>query len=167
VEGFTGRACGFHWPNDIFFDGAKAGGVLLQSRFVGSRLEHVVAGIGINANFSASALGGDLLTRPATLLDLLGREVDLNGLLSSILGCIEEDYARFEREGPGGLIKKYASRCVTLGRQVRLHEEDGTARDGTAIGLTGEGGLVVDFAGGKRETVLNAYRLTLPEGLAG
>lgn len=38
------------WPNDLVCDGKKIGGILIENTVMGSRLEAVVVGVGINVN---------------------------------------------------------------------------------------------------------------------
>ncbi len=40
------------WPNDLFLDGKKLGGVLIQNSVSGNHLKHSVLGVGINVNQS-------------------------------------------------------------------------------------------------------------------
>ncbi|MGH7546047.1 MAG: biotin--[acetyl-CoA-carboxylase] ligase, partial [Gemmatimonadota bacterium] len=63
------------WPNDVWLDGKKCGGVLAEATWDGSRPDHVVVGVGLNV----SAKGKDLpraIRRGATSVEAAsGRKV--------------------------------------------------------------------------------------------
>lgn len=165
IEKFTSIPCGFHWPNDIYVDDCKLGGVLMESRFMGNRPEYIVAGIGINLNFHAAELGGNLLAKPATLLDLTGKETEPEELLPEILSGLERDYRTFLETGAEGLIEKFKHRCTTLGRRVRIIRDRENVEDGIAVDINHDGGLVVEFSAGSRRTLYSVERLILLEKL--
>jgi BirA family biotin operon repressor/biotin-[acetyl-CoA-carboxylase] ligase len=87
-------------PNDILHRDRKLAGVLCEQT-VSARTpgrdaappEHVIVGVGINANFAAAALGDGLRTPPVSLLDLLEREVDLPQLIDDAARVIVEELA--------------------------------------------------------------------------
>lgn len=54
------------WPNDIYVGSKKIAGVLAESVIRGSKLERIVAGIGINVNSTAEEL--QVIGKPATSL---------------------------------------------------------------------------------------------------
>ena len=165
IEKFTSIPCRFHWPNDIFVDDCKLGGILMESRFMGNRPEYIVAGIGINLNFHVSELGCNLLAKPASLLDLTGTETAPEELLPEILSGLERDYNSFLKDGAEGLIEKFKHRCTTLGRHVRIIRDRESTEDGIAVDITSDGGLVVELSAGGRRTLYSVERLILLETL--
>jgi BirA family biotin operon repressor/biotin-[acetyl-CoA-carboxylase] ligase len=38
------------WPNDIWLDGKKCAGILVESRSAGPKLDYAVIGVGLNVN---------------------------------------------------------------------------------------------------------------------
>lgn len=165
IERFTSLPCRFHWPNDIYINDCKLGGILMESRFMGNRPEFIVAGIGINLNFHAAELGGNLLAKPTTLLDLTGKETEPEALLPMILSGLERDYGEFLKNGAEGLIAQYKHRCITLGRHVRIIRDRETADEGIAVDISNDGGLIVEPPKGSRRTIYSVERLILLEKL--
>lgn len=51
-QALSGHADGFKikWPNDLFHDGKKVGGILMENSLSGSGITSCIAGIGINLN---------------------------------------------------------------------------------------------------------------------
>lgn len=50
LEQLTGKCIQIRWPNDLYFNGKKLGGLLAESIFNGNKLERFIIGIGLNVN---------------------------------------------------------------------------------------------------------------------
>jgi BirA family transcriptional regulator, biotin operon repressor / biotin---[acetyl-CoA-carboxylase] ligase len=161
IEEFTGLNALFQWPNDVFIDNKKIGGILLESRFSGEKPVYIIAGFGINVNFSVTELGESLAAITTSLQDELGKPISLNRLLSAILARLEADYIDFLKNGPAVLIEKYKNRCLTIGRRVRVAEKTGGEFSGKAVDLTSDGGLEVALDDGNSKTLYDVERLRL------
>jgi Biotin-(acetyl-CoA carboxylase) ligase len=61
---------------------------------------------------------------------------------------VDRVYARL-RVDPHGVLEEWKSHSSTVGRTVKIVAEDGV-HYGIAVGLTEDGGLVVDINGEKR-----------------
>ena len=77
------------WPNDLFYAGCKLGGVLCEASVIGSQLNHLVVGLGINilpvensGQLEQRAIGlGEIVARPPTAISLgqdIARKVFMN-----------------------------------------------------------------------------------------
>lgn len=75
------------WPNDIYCEGHKIGGILINSTVRESRMDVAIIGIGLNVNQTHFR---DWPTRPASLLGLTGRHYELQPLLENIARNIEK-----------------------------------------------------------------------------
>lgn len=149
VGEFCHIPCGFHWINDIYSGGAKLGGILLESRYTGSRLEFVIAGIGINACFLSSAIVENLANPAVTIQDLTGSGIDRAFLLSEILKNLETIYDRFVSGELRELDDDMKRKCITPGRLVEVLFKPGELwKTGNALELLSDGGLLVEFADG-------------------
>jgi BirA family biotin operon repressor/biotin-[acetyl-CoA-carboxylase] ligase len=142
---------GFKWPNDVLVNGRKVSGVLAELL---PEQGGVVIGAGVNLAMSVEQLPVDT----ATSLAIEGGEgfssdTVLAGYLSHLRGLVEGYLAAdgdAERSGLAGLAR---SRCITLGRAVRVELPDGAEIEGIATALDGDGRLVVRRADGRDETV--------------
>ena len=139
----------------------KVAGILLQSRYTGNRLDRVIAGVGINANFESKVLGDDLTVPPITLMEAVGKPVNLNHVLDKVLSCMETDYGRFLEEGPARIISDYKKNCSTIGRRVKILRDDGPDLTGTAADLGTEGGLMLRTPDNWTVVINNARQLIL------
>jgi BirA family biotin operon repressor/biotin-[acetyl-CoA-carboxylase] ligase len=118
------------WPNDVVVDGRKLAGILLELRG-----RSLALGVGVNANLAEADLPAR--TRlPATSLQILrGAPVDRAAVLAELLERIERAYARYEREGFGGVGRDYLA-----GRRVRFDGGEG----GLCAGIQPDGALLVE-----------------------
>jgi len=77
------------WPNDVLINRRKVAGILASAE-LGAGPPAVIIGVGINANFPASALGNNLRLPATTLQDELNRPVDLEPLFAQLVGLIQD-----------------------------------------------------------------------------
>ncbi|MEO6278939.1 biotin--[acetyl-CoA-carboxylase] ligase [Roseateles sp.] len=131
------------WPNDLFLDGAKLGGILIETVPLPAGQRGVVVGIGLNlqplpegADRSAFASGHAALqtldpgATAATTLDRLAPA--LRGML-----------ADFETLSFGPWQAAFSRRDLAAGRRVRVGEQVGVAR-----GVSTRGELLLDTDAG-------------------
>lgn len=135
------------WPNDVLIGGSKVCGILMEVSAEPERINYVLVGIGVNANFSAPLLGGDLSERSATLMDALGRKVDRTLLLASILGESERLYDEAISGGFEVIIREWKERSCTIGSRVTV-TSSGKPLKGVAEDLDQNGFLAVKLADG-------------------
>jgi len=120
------------WPNDLWFNDRKLGGILVEAASMGGRSQ-VVVGVGLNIR---PRLGDGLNTAPAALSELLPALTAPTGLAQVALPLIQT-LLRFEQEGFSPLQARFESRDVLKGR--RVHTSDGLA--GMALGVSPSGAL--------------------------
>jgi BirA family biotin operon repressor/biotin-[acetyl-CoA-carboxylase] ligase len=81
------------WPNDIYADHHKIGGILVQSQTILNKTR-AVAGVGININNTIQSVRN--LRNPAvSLYELTGDETDLNVFFKALLDKTDEYYRDF------------------------------------------------------------------------
>ena len=74
------------WPNDIYVEGKKIAGILIENRLQGDRIKDSIIGIGLNVNqqvFHSDA------PNPVSLRQLLGHDIDREGLLHEYLRLVQ------------------------------------------------------------------------------
>jgi len=148
----VGRVATFlKWPNDIFLDAGKVGGILVETSS-GKAGPRTVLGIGLNVNLSLMAFPLLLRGQVNSLQMKTGREHDLDELLLAILSWLEGHFL-LRREGKGSLLLgQISDRMPMVGRRVRAR----VGREkvvGTVMGLTPRGALMVNTSEGRRSIV--------------
>ncbi len=134
------------WPNDIVIDGEveglrKLGGILSTKTN-----ELVIVGVGINFSLDEN----ELPTQSASSLSLEGFSVSREEFLGRFLSLIWEVLSA--DTGNDGWLEDYKTVCSTLGREVTVHQADGTHYLAHATGIDEHGGLVIS-RDGKPEVV--------------
>lgn len=131
------------WPNDLWVQDRKLGGILIETASFGEAAalrRYAVIGIGINV---AARLPEGLSTPPACLQELLPG-VDAAGALLRLAPPLVAALIGFEAEGFRPFQARFQARDALRDRPVAL--SDGQA--GTAHGVTEAGALLVHTAAG-------------------
>ena len=123
------------WPNDVLIAGRKVLGVLCESAPRSDSL-WVMIGVGLNANFPADSLPPALRRPPTTLLDVLGREVDLDGirndLCAGLLGALDP-------AANAAALAAARQALYGIGEPAQIRLPGGTELSGTLLGLSDSG----------------------------
>ncbi|MBE5942973.1 MAG: biotin--[acetyl-CoA-carboxylase] ligase [Lachnospiraceae bacterium] len=139
------------WPNDIVVSGRKLCGILTEAKVCSDGLEYVIVGVGINANqkeFDASIR--DMAT---SLLNELGREVDIPQLIAEFLNEFEVCYNQFlQTQDLSLLLDDYNRSLVHYNQPVRVIGEDEMI--GISKGISESGALLLQTEDGRLEYII-------------
>ena len=131
------------WPNDVYIEGRKICGVLVEvPRNCAGRL---LLGIGVNVNNSLVEAPEELRERATSLVDLTGRQFPLADVLIEVLQCLA---ARLEPDElwNAEVQAGWRRRCLLTGQ--RLQVDLGVRRVvGTCRGIDDDGALLVEVDG--------------------
>ncbi|MCB9175429.1 MAG: biotin--[acetyl-CoA-carboxylase] ligase [Flavobacteriales bacterium] len=108
------------WPNDIYVDGNKIAGILIENTLSANKIGNCIVGIGLNVNqtqFSPSINATSLAILTDKEFD--DKEFDLSQLLSDLLKHIEYRYLQLKAGKNTQLKLDYLN--VLLGYQKPLH----------------------------------------------
>ncbi len=144
VRKLTGLPVGIKWPNDIYIDGKKLGGIMAESSGGAA-----VVGIGLNANIRSADLPSVEWYPVTSLLVEAGKSVDLAALLDGILSELCERYRLLVEWGFSALLEEWRELSIVLGTRVRM-ECDGSVFKGTAVELNEQGGIIIRLQDGTR-----------------
>jgi BirA family biotin operon repressor/biotin-[acetyl-CoA-carboxylase] ligase len=169
VDAVSGVPVRLKWPNDLivvdetdvgegtgvggdtaYGAARKLGGILVE-RVETPKGPAAVVGLGLNV----SVRRDELPAAHATSLVLEGaKAADRDTLLRAVLREIERWYTDWSVVGgdpmASGLASAYAASCATFGRRVRVELPGGAPVEGEAVGLDGDGRLLVRDAEGER-----------------
>jgi BirA family biotin operon repressor/biotin-[acetyl-CoA-carboxylase] ligase len=133
------------WPNDIFLNGKKMGGILMENQIQGSSISTSVAGIGLNINQL------DFSIPNATSLALAsGMEHDLGAVFRQILECIEGHYLDL-KNGNASLLKQRYLAALFKFREQQDFEALGENFTGIIHDVDEDGKLCVETDGAVRK----------------
>lgn len=107
LRAIIGDDCKIKWPNDIYYQDQKMGGILIENITKGYLLKESIVGIGLNVNqieFSKD------LSRVISVSNVLGKEYDLQKLLMLICESVERRYLQLKAGKLELLEKDYLQR---------------------------------------------------------
>jgi BirA family transcriptional regulator, biotin operon repressor / biotin---[acetyl-CoA-carboxylase] ligase len=142
------------WPNDLLAGGKKICGILAESSagyatqgVMGKPLDHVILGVGMNANLDPAELGVQN-HEVTTIRSELGHDVDLLELLRALLSNLDAELGRIEDFR--AVLEDWRNLNCTLGEKVRVRRF-GETIEGRAVDLTAEGALLLSTPQGTVE----------------
>jgi len=136
------------WPNDVLVNGRKVCGILTEMNTIGEKVNYVIVGIGVNANFDVEKVFPEELRVIATSLENeLGRKVRLEELFKALLEKLENFYELFMKEGFDPILKEWKKYAGFLGCQVEV--ASGTEKwVGLALDVENDGALIMRLEDG-------------------
>jgi len=139
IERLTGAECGIKWVNDIYLNGGKLAGILVESvnNYEKMISDYLIIGIGVNLIESPHV--SDSSVHAVSLRDA-GFSADRDELAGEIISEILA--MRAGRFDFSSYADEYARRSVVLGREITF-VKNGTRYTGHAENITRTGGLSV------------------------
>ncbi len=137
-----GRRIGLHWPNDVFAEGGKLAGVLVEVLPDG---RHIL-GVGLNLNGRAADAPPELQPRVATLFDLTAVRYDPTNLLIDLLNRIADCFRQLGAD-PMTLGGRFDEHCLQRGATLTLYQGQ-RQFTGCCLGVTVDGGLMLETTAG-------------------
>lgn len=134
------------WPNDVLLNGKKFCGILIENSFKQEKLAYSVVGIGLNVN--QKEFRDDLKERATSLWVEQKKEFDRKQLFQKVLTAMDRLYNPVRSGDFRAVMEDWNAHCTMFGKPVRVVKSHETL-SGTAVGLSPEGGLVVETSKGK------------------
>ncbi|WP_191621397.1 biotin--[acetyl-CoA-carboxylase] ligase [Marinihelvus fidelis] len=152
---------GIKWPNDLWLDGCKVGGCLVETTSSAGGMDAVI-GVGLNVGMTGDPGARNIERQWADLRDQLpdlSRSRAAGALLAHLVRAAEA----FSAAGFAGFAQDWVRMDVLRGRTVVI-ERDGAELDGRALGLGAGGGLLVDGPDGPVECMAGEVRVHTVDG---
>ena len=134
---------GLKWPNDLYYQGKKLAGILIELNAQASDVCHSVIGIGINVRMPEQQ--GKLIDQPwIDLNNISTQPVDrnqLSGLLIKELHSLLSDY---EEKGLAPFLDRWFELDYFLNKQVNLIVAD-NVQMGICRGINEQGALLLEI----------------------
>jgi BirA family transcriptional regulator, biotin operon repressor / biotin---[acetyl-CoA-carboxylase] ligase len=126
--------CAIKWPNDVWLDGRKLAGILVEGR---PQQRWAVLGVGLNVTTSEFP---EELRDAATSLRLAGIETDVETILDALLVSVD----RWLGAPQAAILAAWRRRDAIRGERVRW-----ASGEGIAAGIDDSGALLVDTEEGR------------------
>jgi BirA family biotin operon repressor/biotin-[acetyl-CoA-carboxylase] ligase len=125
------------WPNDLYWCDRKAGGILIETVFKGSRWKWAIVGIGININ--QTEFDPDLLN-PVSLKQITGKEYDVIAMARSLHDFVMNRINSIATQPAATVLKEYNQHLYKLNEVVKL-KKDSAVFNTTVNGVSLQGKL--------------------------
>jgi len=152
IHSETGLNPEIKWPNDILIHGKKVAGILTEMSAELDRVQHIILGIGVNVNTSASEFQPELRKLATSLKIESGRTISRADLATAILYELDRDYAQVCTGGFAALADEWEAHCTTIGRNVTV-QIGGRRLRGRAESLSDDGALLLRTEHGRLESI--------------
>jgi BirA family biotin operon repressor/biotin-[acetyl-CoA-carboxylase] ligase len=131
--------CAIKWPNDVWLDGRKVAGILVEGR---PQEGWAVLGIGLNVSTAEDEFPAELREIATSLAAAMpdAEPPALEDVLGQLLNALE---ARLE-DSPDSIVAEWRERDALSGQLVRWQ-----GGQGTAAGIDESGALIVDTSSGR------------------
>jgi BirA family transcriptional regulator, biotin operon repressor / biotin---[acetyl-CoA-carboxylase] ligase len=148
---------GLKWPNDIWFDDRKMGGVLVEVRAEAGGPAHVVIGVGLNVSLTAGMRAQIERSgvKAAAVADACTVPPSRNFIAGAILDALLSMLADFERDGFSGFREAWTALDALRDRPAQVLMGEAVVC-GTARGVDAQGalrlerdGLIQEFVSGE------------------
>ena len=136
------------WPNDIYVEGRKLAGILVELDCCGAVVEQAVIGVGLNINQDSFAVMDKV---PVSMKMLRGATFDVDEVLAALLDAFSHYYALLQSGGREILAAEYKS-CLLGYKKIMRYRDASSLFDAEIVDVASDGYLVLKRADGSLST---------------
>ena len=139
IENILGSKLKIKWPNDIYFNDTKIGGILIENQVQGNTIKNTIVGIGINVNqteFTADA------PNAGSIKQILQTDYSILSLLAQICNSIDDAYLILQNKNFNKLLTLYLQNLYWY-QQLKPFKANGQVFNATITGVSPTGQLQV------------------------
>jgi BirA family biotin operon repressor/biotin-[acetyl-CoA-carboxylase] ligase len=146
IDAYTAEPVRLKWPNDLFVADSKVGGVLVEARWRGDRLDWVAIGLGINMDVPADQTAATMLESGAVRVDVISALLPELRAAAAMLGTLTPEE-----------MDEFAARDLARGRRCI------EPLRGRVSGILPSGELLVELADSTARVRTGSLVLEVPE----
>jgi BirA family biotin operon repressor/biotin-[acetyl-CoA-carboxylase] ligase len=132
------------WPNDIYYNNQKIGGILIENILSGAAYKSAIVGVGLNIN--QQNFPDQLVSKATSLWRILQEDVNLIQLLAEICSHIESGYLKLKAGNYKDLKDTYLANLYKY-NETAFYMQGDEQFQGRITGVTDAGLLVLSRAG--------------------
>ena len=138
------------WPNDIYADGKKIAGILIENSLKGSTIHNSIIGLGLNVNQETFP---EELPNPVSMTQLTGTKYQRDELLQELIRFIESDFD-FLLYNDLALNDVYTKTLFQLNELRSYRTVNGNLK-GMILGIKESGELIIKDENGREHTFIH------------
>jgi BirA family biotin operon repressor/biotin-[acetyl-CoA-carboxylase] ligase len=147
LKSFAGDETAIKWPNDIYWNDRKAGGILIENIILGHTWEYAIIGIGMNINQTAF---DQSLPNPVSLKQITGKNFNIIEMAKALCEHLNLQVSKIDNAENNEIMENYNALLYKLGRQIQL-DRSGEKITGELSGVNINGELLIK--GNKNESI--------------
>ncbi len=151
IANFCSVEPGLKWPNDVYFNGRKAGGMLTEARIDADEVHDLVFGLGLNLNARGADLPREVQKSATSLAEAAGAPIDVNRFAAALIGRVLAACNQFVEDDYRPKFAELWARFDILRGQPVTVTQGARSVAGTAMGIDAEGSLIVRTNAGRTE----------------
>lgn len=153
IEAVSDLNPGIKWVNDIVVGNRKICGILTEMSMESEsgRIQYIVIGAGVNVLQNANDFPEDVSEKASSLSMLGCPDVSRSKLSAEMINALDRIYDSLPNPDEK-LWQKYREKSMTIGQDIRVIGS-GNTRNAFAEGIDPDGGLIVRYTDGSRETL--------------
>ncbi len=122
LKRYAGDETKIKWPNDIFWNDRKAGGILIENVIRGNTWQWSVIGIGLNINQTEFNL--ETVFKPVSLKQITGKEHDVIELANELYEEVLKRYNELQNNRFKKMLIEYNQYLFGLNKEVKLKKDN-------------------------------------------
>jgi len=122
LPGLKGKSM-IKWPNDIYIENSKIGGILTRCFTKKNMMRAIVLGIGLNVE-TVPKISGNKFTPKAGCLKDYSESVDIKTVFHALLDSLYTQYQLVKNNRIQKLHKMYITRSLLIGQNIAVYTED-------------------------------------------
>ena len=110
------------WPNDLFYQNKKLGGILIEIASIESQAISVIIGIGINVNSSYKIdAQSNTISKPwCSLYDITATKFNRNLIVSKLIEYLDSYIYKFLKNGFNNFMNRWQELDYLYGKQISI-----------------------------------------------
>ena len=125
------------WPNDIFINGKKIGGILCETKIDNSKIKTMVIGVGVNVNESISEHDDDIQKNLTTMFEVSKHPHQRELIVAEFINSFELLLNKLSTE-PKYIIEEWLDKCMHLNKNILFFQNE-KILEGVFCGLDSNG----------------------------
>lgn len=148
---------GLKWPNDLYCNEKKCGGILVQSSSPNSpnKESFIVVGIGVNVNTTLDNFPLELQQKASSLRIESGEILNIEDLYHRVHGALLDNLHLHEAHGFAQILREWRKRDVLLGKEMQWVTRDEEVIVACGMGPDENGQLLAKDSSGRVHEILS------------
>jgi len=152
------------WPNDLYTNGLKLGGILCEGSFRGDEADTFVVGIGINVNQRVEEFPSDVERRATVLSEHTLGVLDRLDVAARVVTRLETWWGLGESAQILARFTELAEGATGRAIQVQPRGAEGEPYGAVTRGIAADGGLIVELDDGEERILYSEDVVQLRDG---